>query len=937
MSVKDNTMHTKIEALAEAIVLIDPSDLQALAGLHTQFGEIVRLAGEGTYPPIVTTAANAATDVLEKIILNDLPDAAAGLRVVAGTVCALQEIIRDGRPAEQVSFPAELRLDAPKTDPAGTQSSPDAPASSEAFVHPKALPCNVDAKMFCDFLARQDAVLDEMEGMILSLEKADSGDSLHALRRLLHTLKGEAAILGLDDVETLCHATEDAIGLRSPDEWIDGLLQVKDWLSQTFHACAGKSPAPQSVEQALAILPNHSAPVEKIPPSSAATPAAAREAPPIAAPAKSVAPGVPFAGPANSSQVDLALLQDFVCEAGEHLEAADIHLLTLETDPSSAEAINAVFRAFHTIKGVAGCLGLDQIRALAHEAENLLDKARKGELRLVGAPIDVAFDAVDALRRLVAGVRQSLETGKAVPSDDSISPLLSRIAAAASGQHLPCENTVAAPEPASPRAAPRKLGEILVDSGAVTPDVVADAVSRQGKQGKSRLGEILVHEGKVHAKVVAHALRAQAAESPQQVPASEPGSASPSAQASGSVQVKEVVKIDAERLDRLLDTIGELVIAESMISQSPELRRQASPDLMRQLTQLDKITRGLQETGTSLRMVPIRATFQKMARLVRDLAKKFGKHIDFVTAGDDTELDKAVVDRIGDPLVHMVRNSVDHGLEASVEERRAAGKPDAGRVELRAFHRGGSIYIQIIDDGRGLNRQAILSKAIERGLVAADASPTDQEVWNLIFAPGLSTAKTVTDVSGRGVGMDVVKRNIEQLHGQIEIQSTPGKGTIFSIKLPLTLAIIDGMVIRVADRRYVIPTLSIVRSVRPQSTDLTTVLGRGEMLDIQGKLLPLFRLGRLFNISGAQEDPTQAIVTIVEDEGRQVGLLIDDLLGQQQIVIKSLGEAMQGVSGLSGGAIMPDGTVGLILDVSGLVKLAHSGSGDDASLQQNQA
>ena len=711
--------------------------------------------------------------------------------------------------------------------------------------------------------------------------------------------------MGLEDVERLCHVTEDALGSQAANEMVDSLLQVKDWFSQLFQACAGKGPMPESVEQALAKLGN---PVSG---ASSETPSAPAEAPAVPAETPSAVQDQPATPPAVSVSGDRALLEDFVCEAGEHLEAADVHLLALEVNPQDKEAINAVFRAFHTIKGIAGCLGMDQIRSLAHEAENLLDRARKDELVLAGAPIDVSFDAVDAIRRMVKALRASLESGTPIPVDEAAVQLKSRIVAVianptgdvpggASRRSAPAQDAA----DAAGHTEPRKLGEILVQQGTVTPEVIAQSLDQQVRDERHpRLGEVLVHEAKASAKDIAQALRTQNTE---------------------SVQVREIVKIDAERLDRLLDTIGELVIAESMVSQSRELRQAVSPDLVRQLGQLDKITRELQETGTSLRMVPIRATFQKMARMVRDLARKVGKPVDFVTVGEETELDKNVVDRIGDPLVHMVRNAVDHGLEAGAEQRRQAGKSETGRIELRAFHKGGNIYIEIADDGRGLDRQAILSKAIERGLVAPDANLTDQEVWNLIFAPGLSTAKVVTDVSGRGVGMDVVRRNIEQLRGQIEIQSTLGKGTTFSIRLPLTLAIIDGMVIRVGQQRYIIPTLSVVRSVRPAAADLSTVLGRGEMLSLQGKLIPLFRLSRLFDVEGAEQDPTRAIVVIVEDEGRQIGLLTDDLLGQQQIVIKSLGESMQGIQGLSGGAVMPDGHVGLILDVGGLAKLADA-------------
>jgi two-component system chemotaxis sensor kinase CheA len=283
-----------------------------------------------------------------------------------------------------------------------------------------------------------------------------------------------------------------------------------------------------------------------------------------------------------------------------------------------------------------------------------------------------------------------------------------------------------------------------------------------------------------------------------------------------------------------------------------------------------------------------------------------------------------VVDKIGDPLVHMVRNAVDHGLEPTHEERVAAGKPETGRVELRAFHKGGNICIEIEDDGRGLPRDKILQKAVDRGLVKEGETLSDREIHQLIFEPGFSTAKQVTDISGRGVGMDVVRRNIEELRGTCEISSEPGKGSIFSIKLPLTLAIIEGMVVSCGGEHYIVPTLSVVRLVRPAPGDISMVFDRGELLAFEDEHLPLFRLGRLFGVEAAKHDVEDAVVVVVEEEGRKLGLLADDLLGQQSIVIKSLGESMQDAEGVAGGAIMSDGNVALILDVAGLVRVAHA-------------
>jgi two-component system chemotaxis sensor kinase CheA len=488
---------------------------------------------------------------------------------------------------------------------------------------------------------------------------------------------------------------------------------------------------------------------------------------------------------------------------------------------------------------------------------------------------------------------------------------------------------------------PRKVGDLLRETSVVTGAQVAEALSMQEENpDRGRVGEILVEVGAVRSKDVEKALEKQMAGAPKmgellvrtgQAAAKEVAQALRSQAVGESVQVKDLVKVDSDRLDRLVDLIGELVIAESMVSQASDLRQAMGAQSLRHINQVDKITRALQEMGTSLRMVPVRSTFQKMARLVRDVAKKAGKGVDFVTLGDDTELDKSVVDKIGDPLVHMIRNAVDHGLETP-DERLRLGKPAMGRVELRAFHKGGGIYIEIEDDGRGLNREAILAKAVERGLIRENDNLSDREVWDLIFQPGFSTAKQITDVSGRGVGMDVVKRNIDALRGRVDVRSEWGVGTVISVRLPLTMAIIDGMVVGIGAERYVVPTLSIVRSIRPEPEQITTVAGRGELLNLDGSLLPIFRLSRLFQ-SEAAKNLTDGIVVVAENDGRQIGLAVDTLLGQQQIVIKPLGEGLKHAPGIVGGAVMPDGEVGLILDVAGLLTMANTGGTPSHALE----
>ncbi|HAR61837.1 MAG: chemotaxis protein CheA [Candidatus Margulisiibacteriota bacterium] len=582
-------------------------------------------------------------------------------------------------------------------------------------------------------------------------------------------------------------------------------------------------------------------------------------------PVKQVEPskqvGVESGREPNSLKGDLDLLGDFVIEALEHVHDVNNQLLILEKDPANEDAINAVFRAFHTIKGVAGFLELDEIRSLSHEAENLLDMVRKGKIILVGDLVDLTFEIADLMKELIENFTKFISSGTTVSTGNAVLVLIDKIKSAVSGKRE------------TKKTSPNKK-EITVLEAGTLPEVKQNISTNNIQNNNNN-------------------------------------------------SFREAIKIDAERLDRLVDMIGELVIAESMVSQCQEVKEISSAHFIRYLSQLDKITRELHETGMSLRMIPLKTMFQKMARLVRDLSKKIGKEIDFEMHGEDIELDKSIVDKIHDPLVHMLRNALDHGIEGSCEERLSADKPPKGLIQLRAYHKGGCIYVEIQDDGRGLDKETILAKAQERGIIREGQVLADWEIFNLVFEPGFSTAKTVTDVSGRGVGMDVVKKNIEMLHGQVDISSIPGKGSLFVMKLPLTLAIIEGMFVRVGKERYIIPSLSIIRSIRPDEDIISTVVNKGEVISLKDRLIPVFRINKLYNIETAEQILSQSIIVVVENEGHQIGLVIDELLGQQQVVIKNLGEAMKNIPGISGCTIMPDGNVGLILDISGLVKLAE--------------
>ncbi|MBD3243998.1 MAG: hypothetical protein GF331_25620 [Chitinivibrionales bacterium] len=335
----------------------------------------------------------------------------------------------------------------------------------------------------------------------------------------------------------------------------------------------------------------------------------------------------------------------------------------------------------------------------------------------------------------------------------------------------------------------------------------------------------------------------------------------------------------------------------------------------RDLRRLDKITKELQDLTTSLRMVPVRSVFQRMARIVRDLSRQFGKQLDFVVEGEDTEVDKSIVDMIADPLVHIMRNMAAHGIEPQAERRRS-GKPPAGRIELRAYHSGGTICIEASDDGRGLDRDAILAKARERGMLAADEALTDEVIYSLIFQPGFSTAHRIDDVSGRGVGLDVVKKNVARLRGTVEVSSAPGQGTTFRLRLPLTLAMIDGLIVRVGSEQYIVPTLAVRRAVQPGPGAIRTVMEKGEMMLHQGELIPLYRLRALLEMDAEGRADELCVALLTEEGGSKAAILVDELVGKQQFVIKGLDGSIRKSVGFSGSAIMSDGTVCLILNVS---------------------
>ena len=661
------------------------------------------------------------------------------------------------------------------------------------------------------------------------------------------------------------------------------------------------------------------------------------------------------------------VLQIFFDEAEELLRVFEEGVLGLEAAPQDRELLHSIFRAAHTLKGNSSMLGFERIATMTHALEELLVRLRAGESAPQREVIDTLLAANDMLRLLV---------GRARAGDDGDVPGLGALVDALAdhaqsvGHRPAAPAAAAAPEPPAPPAA-EVLYEVrfeppgdLLRRG-LDPLRLLDALSQLGELVRVRgdasaLPPLADLDPEASYLVFTAWVRTRASradveacfdfvDEPGAVRVSVAGGARPGDAAAAEATAPAVVtaherlrwasendthsiRVATEKVDRLVDLVGELVITQSMVAQIVHQLGQDGkaperlPELQEAVAQMDRHARDLEERVMAIRMLPIRTVFGRFSRVVRDLAQALGKRVAFETRGDETELDKTVIERIGDPLMHLVRNAVDHGIEPP-HDRRAAGKPEVGRITLSAYQQGGAICIEIQDDGRGLERERIWRKAVDAGLVGRDDALSEDQVLALIFQPGFSTAEHVTELSGRGVGMDVVKRNVEALGGSISIVSVPGRGTTFRIKLPLTLAILEGQALRVGEQVYILPLATITESVRPGRESLRSVFGAQEAFMMRGEVLPFVRLHRLFGVPEAVEDPTRGLAVVVEHDGRRVALLVDELLGQQQFVIKSLDHNFQRVDGIAGATILGDGRVALILDVPGLVAMGKAAAG----------
>ena len=699
-----------------------------------------------------------------------------------------------------------------------------------------------DSEIFLEFLSEVHDHLEDSESNVLSIEdNACDYETINAIFRSIHSIKGSAGFLGLTKMQKLSHELETLLDKVRKDEItitqeiinislssIDALRKLRDNLEITVNTELGKikdsdsSPKEQPIDiqpliDTIVSILNREIKQEEMAPESPS---------------------------GRSGTVDTELR---IADCG--LREKTIRNPESEISNSSQACLRATHRQAENTE--------------SEENPESSEKDFLGEILL-----DEGAISQDQLDKALEERRKKI------------------------GEILVEEGVTTAEKVESALKEQKPVGQILTEKGEITEPQLASAL----KQQRRKVGEILVDNGVTSAGNIDSALQSQ------------------QTQRTAKLQSR-TVKVDTAKLDNLFDLVGELVITNTLIC--GEMKSINNNGTSKNLSQLTKITKDIQDQVMSMRMVTLKQTFQKMSRLVRDVSLRSGKRVKLQISGEDTELDKNVIEELADPLVHILRNSIDHGIEAE-GDRVSNGKPAEGLVKLSAFHRGGNIIIEIQDDGKGLQKDRILQKAIERGMVTSQSSLTDNQIYNLIFAPGLSTAEKVTNISGRGVGMDVVKKNIEKLRGIVEVASEEGKGSTFTIKLPLTLAIIDGIVVNVGDTKYIIPTVSIEESLRPTKEDVSTVKNQGEVINIRGSLLSLVRLHKLYNIETTRTNPWESIVVVVEGAEGRYGVLVDELLGQQQVVIKSLGERFKNVKGISGSAILGDGRVGLILDVSGV-------------------
>ncbi len=732
-----------------------------------------------------------------------------------------------------------------------------------------------------EFVTESRDMIEQLEPAIIELGQNSDPETMNAIFRLFHSMKGSAGFLEFDHLTRVAHAAESLLDLIRNNE-IELLPEhvtlfcaacdfSKDALDAVEANCsddAMSADADQISEQLHQAINGPATPEEE---SEVIT---ADVSPPPA----DIAPELVF----PEMEITDEMRNSFVQESNELLQNAEQGLLAWGEHPEDSDSIGDIFRNIHSFKGNCGFFGFGHLEKLSHQMENVLDRVKSGSRLAVDNPSEQLLATLDLLQQGL----NNISDGKEDFIDDLDSHLddLKNLMAPLAGDLLAEEGVDKLAISSAVEIQRKPVGEILMQQGSASPDQVAKALKRQQESSE---------EAKSRAKPVARS----------KVPAK-----------------RQDIRVELGKLDNLINLIGEMVIAENMLIHNPDLKGLELENFGKAAQHMSKLVRELQEMAMSIRMIPVSGLFRRMIRLVHDISVKAGKKVDLQLIGEETEIDKTVIETITDPLVHLLRNSLDHGLETP-GERVANGKTEKGTVRLSARHEEGEVWVTIEDDGRGLNREKILEKAISKGLIEGDGSDlTEKQINNMIFAPGFSTAAQVTDISGRGVGMDVVKRNLEKIKGKIDITSKFGQGTRINLRIPLTLAIIDGMMVRVGPTTCIVPTLSILEAYRPEMEQITVTPDGDELARVREHFFPIVRLHQVLGKKPDSERLCDGILIVLEYQENRFCLFVDEILGQQQTVIKGLSDFIGTVPGVSGCTILGDGGVSLILDVGTLVE-----------------
>lgn len=740
-----------------------------------------------------------------------------------------------------------------------------------------------------EFATESRDMIEQLEPAIIELGQNSDSETINAIFRLFHSMKGSAGFLEFDHMTRVAHAAENLLDMIRNGEIdlvpnhvtllcaaCDFAKEALDMVESDYNDDAMVAPADdisEQLHQAIELAKGGDEPQA--------------EAVEDSAPAESSAPVDQPVDDADFPQMEITdeMRLSFVQEGNELLQSTEQGLLAWGENPEDTDSIGDIFRNIHSFKGNCGFFGFSQIEKLSHQMENILDRVKSGSKLAVDNPADQLLASLDLLQQAL----NNISDGK----DDTVENL---------DQHLNDLQILIAP----------LLGDFLVEEG-VQEKAIDHAVETQ----KKPVGEILVQQGAASTKQVNTALKKQ-----QDNINKTKAAAKPAARTKTPAK-RQDIRVELGKLDSLINLIGELVIAENMLIHNPDLKGLELENFNKAGQHMSKLVRELQEMAMTIRMIPVSGLFRRMIRLVHDISVKAGKKVDLELIGEETEIDKTVIETITDPLVHLLRNSLDHGLEPP-DERLAAGKGEKGTVKLSARHEEGEVWVTIEDNGRGLNKEKILEKAISKGLIEGDGSDmSDKQINNLIFAPGFSTAAAITDISGRGVGMDVVKKNLEKIKGKIDVYSTPGQGSKIVLRIPLTLAIIDGMIVRVGTSTCIVPTLSMLEAFRPVMDQITITPDGDELAQVRDNFLPIVRLHDMLGKKPDSHDLANGILIVLESQETRFCLFIDEILGQQQTVIKGLSDFIGNVPGVSGCTILGDGGVCLILDVGTLIDSAE--------------